>query len=149
MVFDHLWVLYFLRYKRKNTENLVKSRFCHISRLFLTHIICILQLHPKTHSAIPPEYADTKCVRLLHSMATYRGPTCREHHQAFWNTQTNSDIPLLHGKIIIYLLENYIEPQNIIYAFLAKTLENTMAVVATFYRARYFRSNCSNAFFWK
>ena len=65
-------------------------------------------------------------VRLLHSMATYRGPTCKEHLQAFWSTQANSDISLLHVKIIIYLLENYIEPQNIIYAFLAKTLENVL-----------------------
>ena len=63
------------------------------------------KLHPKTHSAIPPEYGDTTCVRLLHSLATYRSPTCREHHQAFWSTQANSDISLLHVKIIIYLLK--------------------------------------------
>ena len=126
---------------------LFSSQNFHISRLSLTHsIYAYHKLHPKTHSAIPPEYGDTTCVRRLHSVATYRGPTCREHHQAFWSTQANSDISLLHVKIIIYLLENYIEPQNIIYVFLAKTLENTMAVIATFYLALYLRSNFSNVF---
>ncbi|PIO10234.1 hypothetical protein AB205_0041560 [Aquarana catesbeiana] len=35
------------------------------------------KLHPKTHFAITPKYGDTTCVRLLHSVSTYRGPTCR------------------------------------------------------------------------
>ena len=51
MVFDHLCGFYFLRYKRKKTANSVEikknSSFCHISRLFLTHSICILQITPQ------------------------------------------------------------------------------------------------------
>ncbi|PIO33697.1 hypothetical protein AB205_0163100 [Aquarana catesbeiana] len=68
--------------------------------------------------------------------------------QAVSIIQANSDISLLHVKFIIFLLENlHRTPKHYICFFLVKTLENTMAVTATFYLARYFRSDFSNTFF--